>query len=35
MFNKILGFWHNQIYEPSYVFEESENQVYNEMYTNK
>ena len=27
--------WYNQIYEPSCVFNESENRVYNEIYTDK
>lgn len=26
-------FWYNQIYEPSHIFNESENRVYNKMYT--
>ncbi len=29
------GFWHNQTYEPSRVFNENEYQVYNEMHTNE
>ncbi len=28
-----LGFWHNQIYEPSHKYNENEQQVYNEMHT--
>ena len=29
------GFWHNQTYKPSCVFNENEHRVYNEIYTNK
>lgn len=29
------GFQHNQIYKSYYIFNQSENRVYNEMYTNK
>ena len=27
------NFWHNQTYEPSYIYNENEQQVYNEIYT--
>ena len=27
------GFWHNQTYEPSCIYNENEHQVYNEMHT--
>ncbi len=27
------GFWHNQIYEPSCIYNENERQVYNEIHT--
>ena len=30
-----LGFWHNQTYESSGVFNKNEYQVYNEMHTSK
>lgn len=29
------GFWHNQIYEPSCIYNENEDRVYNEMHTGK
>ena len=29
------GFWQNQTYEPSYVYNKNKHQVYNEMHTNK
>ena len=29
------GFWHNQIFEPSHIYNENEERVYNEMYTVK
>lgn len=29
------GFWHNQIYESSYIYNENEDQVYNEIDTGK
>ena len=29
------GFWYNQIYEPFYVFNENEHQVYNKIHINK
>ena len=29
------GFWYNQIYEPSHIYNENEQQVYNEIYINK
>ena len=29
------GFWHNQTFEPSCVYNENEKQVYNKMYTSK
>ena len=29
------GFWHNQTFEPSYIYNENEKRVYNEMYTGR
>ena len=29
------GFWHNQTYKPSWVFDENEYQVYNKMHTSE
>ena len=29
------GFWHNQTYEPSCVFNKNEHRVYNEMHSGK
>lgn len=29
------GFWYNQTYEPFYVYNENEDRVYNEIYTDK
>ncbi len=29
------GFWHNQIYEPSCIYNENERRVYNEMHTSE
>ena len=29
------GFWHNQIFELSYIYSENKEQVYNEIYTGK
>ena len=29
------GFWHNKTYEPSRIYNENEQQVYNEMYTSE
>ena len=32
---KYLGFWHNQIFEPSYVYNENKEQIYNEIHIGK
>ena len=32
---KHLSFWHNQIFEPLYIDNENEEQVYNKMYNGK
>ena len=29
------NFWHNQTFEPSHVYNENEERVYNEMHTGK
>lgn len=33
--NKISGFWYNQTYKPSYIYNKHENQDYNKMYIGK
>ncbi len=32
-FMGLPGFWHTKIYELSYIYNENEHQVYNEMHT--
>ncbi len=34
-FMRYLSFWHNQIYKPSRIYNENEQQVYNEMHTDE
>ena len=35
IFNKVFGFLDNQIFEPSYVYNKNEEQVYNKIHIGK